>query len=203
MVEKILVESSVNELSTFKNEDSGWGPNTQELFKLHLKVGDKFFTYWYNVSIRGEDWDYSGFKKTKSEAVENIRDRAEEGLLTASHLFEYEVVQASEKEIVAKLLNELYDDEIKVAKKVKQPATSFKSRVERWKKEHQTKMGASGMNNYRMAVKVALEQMKFTPPASLDQEPGYETGGFDIMKQLVKKQHKHMDVKDENPPQES
>ena len=56
---------------------------------------------------------------------------------------------------------------------------------------------------YRLAVKAAIEQMKFTPPVSLDQEPGYETGGFDIMKQLVKKQHKHMDVKDENPTQES
>ena len=32
-------------------------------------------------------------------------------------------------------------------------------------------------------------------PAPLDQEPGYETGGFDIMKQLVKRQRKHQDIR--------
>jgi hypothetical protein len=29
-------------------------------------------------------------------------------------------------------------------------------------------------------------------PSPLDTEPGYETGGFDIMKQLVKKQREHV-----------
>jgi len=71
------------------------------------------------------------------------------------------------------------------------------------------------MEVYRLAVHAAAEKDQFATvfdavkqrqeqgavPVSMDTEPGYETGGFDIMKQLVRCQHEHMDVKDKTPSQ--
>jgi len=64
------------------------------------------------------------------------------------------------------------------------------------------------MTNNQAAVKLAGERVRACPfdsvkvlvrpeqiPSPMDTEPGYETGGFDIMKKLVKRQREHMDVR--------